>query len=268
MLEYRKYGNPPFKIALIHGGPGAAGDLAPFAKEISKEHAVLELLQTKSTIYELIQELHQQIIKNAQIPVILIGHSWGAWLSILFASKYERCVKKLILVGCPPFNNEHSKNILNIRLKRLLKDERIKLDTLLLTLQNENENKNKKNLLFMEIGKLMHKADSYKPLNSYNNLINYQYNIFQKVWVEADELRGSGKLVEYAKNIKLPVVAIHGNYDPHPGKSIKNDLPEYFNNFNYFELDKCGHEPWNEVYAKNQFYEILFNEICCEGISK
>jgi len=36
MENPRKYGNRPYEVALVHGGPGAAGEMAPVAKELSK----------------------------------------------------------------------------------------------------------------------------------------------------------------------------------------------------------------------------------------
>ncbi len=46
MTNIRKYGNPPFSVAVIHGGPGAPGEMAPVARELSSRWGVLEPLQT------------------------------------------------------------------------------------------------------------------------------------------------------------------------------------------------------------------------------
>ncbi|MCL4543887.1 MAG: alpha/beta hydrolase, partial [Chloroflexi bacterium] len=35
MENLRTYGKPPFRIAVIHGGPGVPGGMAPVAKELS-----------------------------------------------------------------------------------------------------------------------------------------------------------------------------------------------------------------------------------------
>lgn len=42
MKNLRKYANEPFKIAVIHGGPGAPGEMAPVARELSSVRGVLE----------------------------------------------------------------------------------------------------------------------------------------------------------------------------------------------------------------------------------
>ncbi|MHA1167837.1 MAG: alpha/beta fold hydrolase, partial [Candidatus Hodarchaeales archaeon] len=35
MKLLRKHGKPPYSIAVIHGGPGAGGEMAPVAIELS-----------------------------------------------------------------------------------------------------------------------------------------------------------------------------------------------------------------------------------------
>ena len=46
MRNFRLYGNKPYKIAVIHGGPGAPGEMAPVARELSSDYGVIEPLQT------------------------------------------------------------------------------------------------------------------------------------------------------------------------------------------------------------------------------
>ena len=68
----RLYGNEPYKVVLVHGGPGVIGSLKGFAKELS--------IRTDKGVEK----------------VTLIGHSWGAWLVALLAEKYPEVVKCII----------------------------------------------------------------------------------------------------------------------------------------------------------------------------
>ena len=74
----RKYGDSPFSVAVVHGGPGASGEMAPVASELSSICGVLEPLQTATSVEGQIQELQKVLQGHADIPVTLIGHSWGA----------------------------------------------------------------------------------------------------------------------------------------------------------------------------------------------
>ncbi|MGB9939451.1 alpha/beta fold hydrolase [Methanosarcina sp.] len=81
------------------------------------------------------------------------------------------------------------------------------------------------------------------------------------MWEEASELRSCGKLLELGKEICCPVVAIHGDYDPHPFEGVKEPLFRNLKDFRFILLEKCGHRPWIEREAKERFYSLLRNEI-------
>lgn len=83
MIDLRKYGNKPYNIAAIHGGPGAPGSMGKVAKELSKVFGVLEPMQSFDSIEGQILELKNILEKYSPPKVILIGHSWGS-LDILF----------------------------------------------------------------------------------------------------------------------------------------------------------------------------------------
>jgi pimeloyl-ACP methyl ester carboxylesterase len=98
----RKYGHKPFQIGLLHGGPGASGEMKPVAENLSGDFGIIEFLQAEKSVNGQIEELHRQITLYADLPITLIGYSWGAWLGFLFASRYPDLLKKLILVSAGP----------------------------------------------------------------------------------------------------------------------------------------------------------------------
>lgn len=255
----RKYGAQPYKVVVIHGGPGAAGEMAPVALALSSKQGVLEPFQTENTIDGQISELKYSLEKNADLPVVLIGFSWGAWLSFIFASKYPEQVKKLILVSSGPFEQKYSDRIMETRLSRLGEKDKSEVVSIIESIER-SESKNQ-NLLFAKIGKLLSKADAYEPLEYPDEKIDYQYDIFQKVWKQAEHLRKSGELLELASNIQCPVLAIHGDYDPHPAEGVQKPLSALLKDFRFIILPKCGHKPWIENHAKKEFYTILEKEI-------
>jgi len=69
------------------------------------------------------------------------------------------------------------------------------------------------------------------------------------------------KILNYADRIHCPVVAIHGKNDPHIVDGVKVPLESRLSNFEMYVLEKCGHEPWKEYYAKDKFFEILKKEL-------
>ena len=75
MENLRTYGEAPFNVAVVHGGPGAAGEMAPVARELASDCGVLEPLQTAASLDGQVEELKAVLEKNADIPVTLIGFS-------------------------------------------------------------------------------------------------------------------------------------------------------------------------------------------------
>ena len=73
----RLYGEEPYKVVLVHGAPGAVGSLKGFAEELSElsKVGIVEPIQSKYSIAELIDELYCQIKDNCVDKVTLIGHS-------------------------------------------------------------------------------------------------------------------------------------------------------------------------------------------------
>lgn len=248
MDNLRIYGNPPFKVAVIHGGPGVPGEMAPVARELSKTRGVLEPLQTKSTIKGQLQELKSVLNANGNPPITLIGHSWGAMLSFVFAAQNPSFVKKLILVSSAVFEDVYAIDIMNTRFNRLSKEEREGINTLSKILNDPNGKDKSKT--FTRLGELISKADSYDPIPCKSEIIECRYDIYKNVWKEAEELRGSGGLIALGKNIQCPVVAIHGDYDPHPAEGIESPLSSVLKDFRFVLLENCGHYPWLERSAR------------------
>ena len=107
----------------------------------------------------------------------------------------------------------------------------------------------------------MRKTDAFQPeITSYRN-VKFEYKIYKSVWTEAERMRSRGELLLHAGLVNCPVLAIHGDYDPHPYNGVKLPLGKVIKDFRFHLLEKCGHEPWNEISAKKSFYGVLEKEI-------
>jgi pimeloyl-ACP methyl ester carboxylesterase len=252
-----KYGKPPHQTAMLHGGPGAAGEMKPVAEILAKDMGVLELLQTQMTIEKQLSELREQLSFSAEKPVVLVGHSWGAWLGFLFASQNPDWVKKLILISAGSFETKFNADLIKIRLGRLNQQDREKL--LALMTENGAGKTNQNN--FRQFGRLMTIADAYDIEEKTVDEIDFNPLIHHAVWREAAELRDNNMLINSADKIKCPVVAIHGEHDPHPVIGVSKPLSERLTDFRMILLEKCGHTTWKERFARERFFEILRNEI-------
>lgn len=259
MHNLRRYGKGPFTIAVVHGGPGAVGEMAPVALELSSVGGVLEPLQTATTLDGQVEELKSVLESEGDLPITLIGFSWGAWLAWIVAARHPSVVKKLILVGSGPFEKKYAGEIMRTRLQRLGDDEREEVLSLMKVLNGSAAGN--RDTALTRFGLLLSRADAYDPLTYDDEALECRYAVYQGVWEEADAFRSSGKLLELGEKIRCPVIVVHGTYDPHPFAGTHLPLSRVLRNVRFVLLERCGHRPWIERHARERFYDLLKDEI-------
>lgn len=246
------HGKAPYKAVLIHGGPGAIGSLKNCAEELSilTERGIVEALQSQYSIAGLVEELYLQIMKYCQEKPTLIGHSWGAWLAVLFAGKYPKICKNIILVGCPPLADKYVKEI-SLRRLRNLSDEESKIFQRMIDNVATDED-------IKKIPSILEKSDNYYLESSGKLIVDKADNeMYNRIWNEATKLRTNGELLTAFKNIQSKLFLIQGVCDPHPIEGVMKPLEENGIPCKTYILEKCGHNPFMEKYAKEKFYDIL-----------
>lgn len=248
-------------VYVLHGGPAAIGQAAPIAEGLSQDFRAIEPFQRGSGIEPLTVDCHIKDLDylidskiDTQKPFI-IGHSWGAMLALAYASSHPDKVHALILVGCGTFNIE-SRNRMNKVLSERLGEETQKL-------LNNFESKYPDPIKRLHVRfDLINKAYDFSPLETTNyESITESYDIkaHTETWNDMIRLQENGTYPNAFSIIKVPVLMLHGSYDPHPGSMIYDSLKPYIKNMEYIELDKCGHYPWKEKYAKSKFFSLMID---------
>lgn len=247
----RQYGDSPRRVAVLHGGPGAPGEVADLCELLAERGlGCVEPIQTALTLEGQIQELHQQL---QEVPEVnqLIGWSWGAMLAYLYAARYPQRLERLTLVSSGPYAPEYAEGLMQKRLDRLPEDERSELLELL-------SGSSLDAVQFARIGYLCSLAEAYDEQESeVDHLLECQPDVFAGVWPEFDRLRRSGELLSMGRKILCPVVAIHGDYDCHPAEGVQKPLESVVENFQMTVLPQCGHKPWKERLAQLTFLDII-----------
>lgn len=259
MIEDRSYGEPPYRAAVVHGGPGAPGSMAPVARMLARRYGVIEPLQTSSTIMGQVEELARAIEETGDPPVTLIGHSWGAWLCFIVGALYPKMIKELILVGAGSFESKYVLTMRENRDRRLTLNDKQRVEELM-DLWKRSHLKRKREI-FKEYGAIMTKIETYQPISSENSVLEHQPDLFEQLMEELGPMRERGELLSYGARIESPVLAIHGDWDCTPYQGIDLSLSNVVKDFRFALLERCGHYPWNEVFARDQFFEILFEEL-------
>ncbi len=109
-LRFRSWGHAGPALAVIHGGPGAPGYMAPVAKELARDFRVLEPFQRPSggeplTVARHVEDLREFLAERfpGERPA-LVGSSWGAMLALCFAAEHPGAPGPVVMVGSGTFD--------------------------------------------------------------------------------------------------------------------------------------------------------------------
>ena len=255
----RRYGRRPCRIVLVHGGPGAAGSLAPVARVLARRHSVLEPWQRAHTIASQVAELVRAVERDADPPVVLVGHSWGAWLSLLAAREHPELVRTLVLVGSGPFRARAAREVRRRRRARLSEAEWAEYVALGRLLAGSGGGD--RVAAMRRLGELSEISDSYRPIAHRSVPVRLDPVALREIGDEASEMRRSGALARALRRLRVPVVVVHGSHDPHPVEGVVGPLRSAGLDPKVVLLSRCGHEPWWERSARDAFFRALEREI-------
>jgi pimeloyl-ACP methyl ester carboxylesterase len=258
-MSIRKYGNPPFGVAVLHGGPGAPGYMAPVARELANNRGVIEPIQTRDSLEGQLEELKTQLTAHADLPVTLIGSSWGAVLALFLAAREPKLVGKLILIGCAVFDATNSARVEAQRLERMSAAKRSRYEEIAVVLASAEAEPPE--ALLKEWGEIIHDCDVCDPLTRDLGVMEIQFELHKRVWSDFVAQRDKpGFLDSEFHKITAPAVVIHGEYDPHPIEGIRPFLERCLQSVRFHILPQCGHYPWIERQAREGFFDILKRE--------
>ncbi len=78
-----------------------------------------------------------------------------------------------------------------------------------------------------------------------------------ETWSDMLRLQEQGVYPAAFASIRSPVLMLHGAYDPHPGRLIRDGLLPYLPRLEYREWERCGHSPWRERAVREEFFTVL-----------
>ena len=255
-LVVRDYGIGTEPVIALHGGPAAAGDLEPIARELGKQWHVFEPFQRGSgsrplTVATHVQDLNDLIRERCGVhQPVLIGHSWGAMLALAYAAEHPTMPAGLILIGCGTFSMA-ARAEFEARLDaRLTPADRAEIAYLRQTETDANRR-------LAALGRLMTRVYGYDIEDVLDDGVAIDAVANEQTWADMMRLQRDGTYPAAFAAIGAQVVMLHGDADPHPGRLIAEDLRRHIPHLEYQELSKCGHSPWLERQAKRAFFEML-----------
>lgn len=256
----RHHGDSGPLVLVLHGGPAAVGDVALVAKGISGSFRAVEPWQRGSggpplTVARHIADMHELATDlGGDIPVAIVGHSWGAMLALCYAAEHPGKAGPIVLVGCGAFDQASRDKMQATIEERMDDDVRDRIREL-------SKEANDPADQFIQAFKLTRHIFDYDPVSEYaekEECEPFDLKAHHETWSDMRRLQDGGIYPDAFTNIESPVLMIHGEYDPHPGRMIRDSLLPYLPQLEYHELERCGHSPWIEKSAR----ELFFSGIC------
>src|SRR5229473_5088897 len=243
MLHVREYGHSGPRVIVLHGGPGASGHMAPVARGLAGSHRVVEPFQRGSggerlTVARHVADLHEVINFYAgRCRPAVLGSSWGAMLALAYAAAHPSSTGPLILVGCGTFDPVARAALQNTIAERMNDGIRTRLKDADQLDQDER---------LKASAKAMTSTYSVDLLSSPHEEDQVDARAHHETWDDMLRQQTEGIYPAAFAAIKVPILMVHGVFDPLPGRLILKGLRPYLPQINYVELERCGHYPWLE----------------------
>jgi len=267
-LYYQSFGQGD-PIIIVHGGPCAGMSyLLPQMKELAKNHQIIfydqrgcgkscaSIINEKTvTIEQFVQDLEDFRKKLHLEKFTLMGHSFGALLSMNYAIKYPLQVNKMILVSSETSNSNDFKIFMNEWEKRLAPMQ-VELEAL----EKSKAFKDGRQEAIDEYSFLLYSVYFKNPADmeklSVANYSKKQEKLEQQIsdiFVN-DYLAGPYDIRPKLKTLQMPVLMIHGDYDVTPLKTAIN-TQKSIPNAELVVIKNCGHFP--HVEKPKEFFAII-----------
>ncbi len=250
---------------MLHGGPGALGYMAPVAARLAEGRGVVEPLQRAPSVEGQLDELRDVLDEHATGPVDLVGHSWGAVEAYLFAAAHPDRVRQVVMVASPPFDEHDADSLWDTRLGRLDPADREAALRARATLADARIDERERAAALAELDRVTTIADGYDLATHEVGVVEDLPDVYDRVWQEAAAMRRDGELLAVGRRIACPVLAIHGDHDPHPAAGVERPLAPVVADFTFVLLERCGHLPWLERQARERFFELVDEALARRG---
>lgn len=244
-------------VVLLHGGPGAfdyldglAGLLPPGFQTIRYDQrgggrAPFDGPLGVAQLVDDLEALRQHLQLSSWI---VLGHSWGAFLALAYASRYPEQVQGLLHLSGTGLDPEWQKVYHNNRRKRLPPAEQIEM----LHLRQERENvcAGKQLGIQKRLLEINLKADFFDPARAAGLPdILLQYPLLPAVadalMVDWHQWLLDPVFRQQVAALPMPVLCAHGSADPRPATGAQT-LGEVLPRGHFALIPDAGHYPWLE----------------------
>ena len=257
-IDVRSYGRQGCDVVVVHGGPGAQGSVASLAAALAPRYTVCEPLQRRGggRVPLTVEQHVEDLAAVAPQCAVVVGWSWGAMLALSFAAAHPDRVSSLVLVGCGAYD-EAGREAYHVRLERALGAEGLKRYEDLRNRMEGAKDPEWQDDLLRQLGELVEHATAVDPIGTTGADVHPDAAGYLETWSDVMRLQSEGVEPLMFARIECPVLMLHGDEDPHPGRMIRDTLQRYIPHLAYIGFEECAHVPWLEARARDRFMDTL-----------
>jgi pimeloyl-ACP methyl ester carboxylesterase len=229
--------------------------MAPVGRALADGFRVLEPFQRRAgreplTVATLVADLDQTIRGEGWASPALVGSSWGAMLALAYAATFPGRAGRLVLVGCGTFDRRARETM------RETVNRRLGVEPGLLVTPAEVRGLGEDEALRLA-GERLLPAYSHDLLSTETGVERCDARGHREVWADMVRLQDEGVYPGAFTRVVGPVLMLHGESDPHPGPMVRDSLAPHVRGLRYHALSRCGHYPWLERHAREEFFRVL-----------
>jgi pimeloyl-ACP methyl ester carboxylesterase len=227
------------------------------ARDLASDFRVLEPFQRRGGDLPLSVDVHVEDLAQVfprRAPIV--GWSWGAMLALSFAARHPGRASSLVLVGCGTYDSDSRAAYHEAMTQRLGLAGRLRVEELERRLAVEKD-RARRDHLFGQLAETMTRAQAFDSISKRKDVVAVDSLGFEETWQDVLRVQSDGIEPAAFAAITAPVLMIHGDDDPHPGRATRDTLQRHIPHLEYHQLRRCGHTPWLERQARDLFLATL-----------
>jgi proline iminopeptidase len=246
-------------VVLLHGGPGLWDYLEPVA-DILEDRMTVHRYEQRGcgrsssippfNVGAMVVDLERLRRQWNHSNWFVLGHSWGADLGLAYALAFPDRVKGLVYVSGTGLDLEWKDIYRTTQRLRLTPEQWLELGKLRSKMTRAGESITEEtDSAYCRLLWSSDFADRRRAPQLINSLVragrrpNYEVN--REILEDWRRLILEGEMKKQARDLKVPVLIMHGEEDPRPSQ-IANRLGEILKGAQIVLLPKVGHYPWLE----------------------
>jgi pimeloyl-ACP methyl ester carboxylesterase len=271
-MHTKSYGSGSKTLILINGGPSLSNYISTLGVQLSSKYKIVEYYQKGSpenpaknkdelTLRAHLSDLKTVVEDCKGSQIILVGHSWGASLALMYLSQNPGVISKTILIGSAPLNDEAAKKFGENIQSRLSDESKAKLQSIKSEFDHAASDEERNTLMQKRLA-IIGPAYHMDPKTEENfSDLKWNFTTFLTSIDSLWDFIDGGNVVRALDKISDPVIAFHGNFDPIPIEETFTFLKTYIKGLKTIEVKNSGHFPWLEKKASIAFMKDLKSEI-------